>query len=208
MRFFLLDIHDSKVNRWRERPILSPFYHFYPLHKRLDISQATVAESSPKKLANDQTGTWNFSFPSACPWHEFSLKIQILLFYLLKNAWNSVSFQKKTNEQIRKRKLKLILGRKITHLPHLNHNKFFLPTCYYLASRTVSENSNKFKEMLKRWVWVQKNPIYHILGIIRNLLIIQNSHFLSPFNASYQLKFWKLIYRTNLKERSKVPCRA
>ena len=123
--FFLLDIHDSKVNRWRERSILSPFYHFYPLHKRWDISQATVAESSPKKLANDQTGTWNISFPSACPWHEFSLKIQILLFYLLKNAWNSVSFQKKTNEQIRKRKLKLILGQKTTHLPHLNHNNFF-----------------------------------------------------------------------------------
>ena len=62
--FFSLDIYDSQDSR-RERPILTPVYHFHPLHKRLEISQAIAAKSSPLTIASDQTGTENLWFLSA-----------------------------------------------------------------------------------------------------------------------------------------------
>ena len=62
--FFSLDIHDSQDSRW-ERSILTPIYHFHPLQKHLDISQAIAAKSPPQNIASDQTGTENLWFLSA-----------------------------------------------------------------------------------------------------------------------------------------------
>ena len=36
---------------------LSPLYHFHPLHRHLDISRATVAESSPLQIGSSRTRT-------------------------------------------------------------------------------------------------------------------------------------------------------
>ena len=44
---------------------LSPLYHFYLLHRHLDISWAITAESSPLHIASSQTLTGNLWFPSA-----------------------------------------------------------------------------------------------------------------------------------------------
>ena len=54
--FPFTDIHDSESNRWKGR--LSPyilFYHFYPLHRHLDISWVIAVESSPLRIG----GSWN-----------------------------------------------------------------------------------------------------------------------------------------------------
>ena len=42
---------------------LTPFYHFYPLHRHLDISRAITAESSPLHIACSRTRTANLWFP-------------------------------------------------------------------------------------------------------------------------------------------------
>ena len=44
---------------------VTPHYHFYPLHRHLDISRATTAESLPLHIASSQTLTGNLWFPSA-----------------------------------------------------------------------------------------------------------------------------------------------
>ena len=44
---------------------LSPLYHFHPLHRHLDISQAITAESSPLHIGGSRTRTGNLWFPSA-----------------------------------------------------------------------------------------------------------------------------------------------
>ena len=44
---------------------LTPHYHFHPLHRRLDISRAITAESSPLHVASSRTQTSNLWFPSA-----------------------------------------------------------------------------------------------------------------------------------------------
>ena len=44
---------------------LTPQYHFHPLHKHLDISQAITAESSPLHLASSRTWVGKLWFPSA-----------------------------------------------------------------------------------------------------------------------------------------------
>ena len=44
---------------------LTPHYHFHPLHRHLDISQAITAESSPLHIASNRTRTGNLWFPSA-----------------------------------------------------------------------------------------------------------------------------------------------
>ena len=44
---------------------LTPLYHFHPLHRRLDISWAITAGSSPLHIAGSRTRTGNFWFPSA-----------------------------------------------------------------------------------------------------------------------------------------------
>ena len=41
------------------------FYHFYPLHRHLDISRAITAESSPLHIASSGTRNGNLWFPSA-----------------------------------------------------------------------------------------------------------------------------------------------
>ena len=43
---------------------LTPLYHFHPLHRRLDISRAIAAESSPLHIAGSPTRTGNLWFPS------------------------------------------------------------------------------------------------------------------------------------------------
>ena len=40
---------------------LTPLYHFHPLHRHLDISQAVTTESSPLKIASNRTRTRNFA---------------------------------------------------------------------------------------------------------------------------------------------------
>ena len=44
---------------------LAPHFHFYPLHRHLDISQAITAENSPLHIASSWTRTGNLWFPSA-----------------------------------------------------------------------------------------------------------------------------------------------
>ena len=44
---------------------LTPLYHFYLLHRHLDISRAIAAESSPLHIAIRRTQTGNLLFPSA-----------------------------------------------------------------------------------------------------------------------------------------------
>ena len=41
---------------------LTPLYHFYPLHRHLDISRAVTAESSPLHIASSRTRTRNLRF--------------------------------------------------------------------------------------------------------------------------------------------------
>ena len=38
---------------------LYPFYHFYPLHRHLDISWVIAADSSPLRKAGSRNRTWN-----------------------------------------------------------------------------------------------------------------------------------------------------
>ena len=44
---------------------LTPHYHFHPLHRHLDISQAITVESSPLHIGSSRTWTRNLWFPSA-----------------------------------------------------------------------------------------------------------------------------------------------
>ena len=44
---------------------LTPLYHFQPLHRHLDISQAITTESSPLHRASSRTRTGSFCFPGA-----------------------------------------------------------------------------------------------------------------------------------------------
>ena len=44
---------------------LTPLYHFHPLPRHLDISQAITAESSPLHIASSRTRTGNLWLPSA-----------------------------------------------------------------------------------------------------------------------------------------------
>ena len=49
--FSFTSIHNSQDSRGRwETTFLTPFYHFHPLHRHLDISQAITAESSPPHI--------------------------------------------------------------------------------------------------------------------------------------------------------------
>ena len=48
---------------------LTPYYHFHPLHRHLDISRAITAESSPLHIGSSRTRTGNLWFPSASPNH-------------------------------------------------------------------------------------------------------------------------------------------
>ena len=47
------------------RHFFNSSYHFPPLHRHLDISQAITAESSPLLIASSRTRTENLRFPSA-----------------------------------------------------------------------------------------------------------------------------------------------
>ena len=40
---------------------LTPLYHFHPLHRHLDISQAVTTESSPLNIASNRTRIGNFA---------------------------------------------------------------------------------------------------------------------------------------------------
>ena len=39
---------------------LTPHYHFYPLHRHLDMSRTITAESLPLRIASSRTRTGNF----------------------------------------------------------------------------------------------------------------------------------------------------
>ena len=49
----------------REAISLTPHYHFHPLHRHLDISQAIAAERSPLRIASSRSRTGNLEFPGA-----------------------------------------------------------------------------------------------------------------------------------------------
>ena len=42
--------------------LLTPHYHFRPLHRHLDISRTITAESSPLRIASSRTRTRTFGF--------------------------------------------------------------------------------------------------------------------------------------------------
>ena len=48
-----------------ESILLTPLYQFHSLHRRLDISRAVTAESSPLHIASSRTRNWNLWFSSA-----------------------------------------------------------------------------------------------------------------------------------------------
>ena len=75
---------------------LTPHYHFYILHRHLDISQAITAESSPQLIASSRTRTGNLWFPSASR--------QLLSYAPLNSFWLKKCEQSVTD--IRKRKTK------------------------------------------------------------------------------------------------------
>ena len=58
-------IHKSHGSRGRGTPIVNPHYHFQPIHKYLNISQAITAESSLWHITSDRARTRNLSFSSA-----------------------------------------------------------------------------------------------------------------------------------------------
>ena len=61
-------IHESQDCRGRGGGgciSLTPHYHFYPLHRHLDISRVITAERSPLHIASSRTRTGNLWFPSA-----------------------------------------------------------------------------------------------------------------------------------------------
>ena len=67
--FSFRNIHDSQNSRGRGggRGIyLTPLYHFHPLHRHLDISQAITAESSPLPIVSSWTWTGNLWFYCFC----------------------------------------------------------------------------------------------------------------------------------------------
>ena len=60
--FCFTNIHESQDCKGRGKGILlTPHYHFHPLHRQLDNGQAVIAES----LASSRTRTGNLWFPSA-----------------------------------------------------------------------------------------------------------------------------------------------
>ena len=63
---FLSQTFTIHKTAWEVEDIsLIPFYHFYPLHRHLDISWVVTAESSPLHTARSRTWTGNLWFPSA-----------------------------------------------------------------------------------------------------------------------------------------------
>ena len=56
--FSFTNIHDSQDSRWKGRLLLSPFYHFHPLHRHLDISWVIAAETPPLRIAGSRNWTW------------------------------------------------------------------------------------------------------------------------------------------------------
>ena len=44
--------------------LLTPLYHFHPLHRRLEVKRVITVESSPLHIASSQTLTGNLSFPN------------------------------------------------------------------------------------------------------------------------------------------------
>ena len=49
---------------------LTHHYHFHPLHRHLDISQAITAESPALHIGSSRTRTGNLCFPSASRCHR------------------------------------------------------------------------------------------------------------------------------------------
>ena len=57
---------------------LTPYYHFHPLHRHLDISRAITAQSSPLHIASSRTRTGNLWFPITSRW-PLSYAIDLIL---------------------------------------------------------------------------------------------------------------------------------
>ena len=55
----------TRLQEKREGISLTPYYHFYPLHRHLDVSGAVTAGRSPLHIASRRTRTGNLWFPSA-----------------------------------------------------------------------------------------------------------------------------------------------
>ena len=64
--FSFTNDHDSQRQPGKGKAIsLISLYHFYPLHRHLDISRAITAESSPLYIVVSRTPTASLWFPSA-----------------------------------------------------------------------------------------------------------------------------------------------
>ena len=62
----LLHDHSQITGLQGERAFLvTPHYHFHPLHRHLGIRRAITAESSPLHIGSSPTRTGNLWFPSA-----------------------------------------------------------------------------------------------------------------------------------------------
>ena len=60
--FSFTNIHESQgLQGKREGVSLTSHYHFYPLHRHLDISRVITAESSPLHIASSRARTGNLS---------------------------------------------------------------------------------------------------------------------------------------------------
>ena len=55
-----------RTTKTGEAIYLTPFYHFHPLHRHLDITRAITAESSPLCIASTGTQSENLWFLSKC----------------------------------------------------------------------------------------------------------------------------------------------
>ena len=63
--FSIMNIHDHRTAGEGRGYSLSPLYHFHPLRRHLDISQAITAESSPLHIASSGTRARSIWFPRA-----------------------------------------------------------------------------------------------------------------------------------------------
>ena len=81
----------------KEGIFLTPFYHFHPLHRNLDISRAITAESSLLHIASSRTPTGNLGFLSAsrkslnCFHGRRKSKVSVCFFVIFQNVSSEIN---------------------------------------------------------------------------------------------------------------------
>ena len=81
-------IHKSQDSRWRERQILTPFFHFHPIHRHLNISGTFTAKSAPLHEVSDRTRIGNPRIPGTShqPLKVVSATFLLVCFVCLKES--------------------------------------------------------------------------------------------------------------------------